>query len=260
MSIAVIVLRPSFSRSSETLDKKGDTVVVVVRMVRNFSNELDMGIPRIQVFNPTPSDWSPLSSANERHLNTPLITKQFLKLLGQLAFATSTCMVEPTTSILASFSQQPSPRALAYLVQAAQFHLTLRKDFDVQLCYYQSQTATTITIPMEVILFTDAGETQDVDGGGRSAYITKVGPIGSPGGAIHHITKSTDHSFSTPVDELDALHAGHLAIINLRLILAEIAGFYQDPYEIRINVEYLYLFFTDGSKNYRSGHKGFGSE
>ena len=189
------------------------------------------------MFNPTPSDWSSLSSANERHLNTPLITKQFLKLLGQLAFATSTCMVEPTTSILASFSQQPSPRALAYLAQAAQFHLTLRKDYDVQLCYYQSPTATTITIPIEVILFTDAGETQEVDGAGRGAYITKVGPVGSPGGAIHHITKSIAHSFSTPVDELDALHEGHLAIINLRLILGEIAGFYRDPYDIRINVE-----------------------
>ena len=34
-------LRPSFYRSSETLGKKGDSIVVVVRMVRNFSNDAE---------------------------------------------------------------------------------------------------------------------------------------------------------------------------------------------------------------------------
>ena len=120
----------------------------------------DMGVKRRKVYTPLPANWSTLEAVNERHLNTPIITKQFLSLLGKTAFTLSTGMVTPLTFILATLS-----RALACLIQAAEFQLTLLGEAGV-LHFYRSTTPTSISTPMRVICFTDAGETQEVDGGG----------------------------------------------------------------------------------------------
>ena len=117
---------------------------------------------------------------------------------------------------------------------SAEFQLTLQDEADVKLHYYQSVKPTSTLTPMEVIAYSDAGETQEVDGGGRGGYITKVGPLGSPGGAIHHVTKIIENSYSTPGDELAMLHRAHLALISLRLILGEFSGIYPNPYDVGI--------------------------
>jgi len=236
----------------DTVGGKGLTFTGI--NIRRFANDIGTGLaisqpqqavkvaemlahlgctPTEPVWTPAFKEWTEEASTAHGDTRSEQLTRDYLSLLGRVAYQMLTGMTHPCINLLAKQARAPTRLDMAALVQAAQCHQVLAK---IPITLYRNKEVTDTTQPMEIHADTDAGECRVLDGGGRGGLIVRVGPRGFPGGYVLAESKAVEQSASTPGDEAWMLGHGAQTVMVLRHLLQELAGLQPNAYDTRVIV------------------------